>query len=308
MKDANFKNSEGIRFFNAGKYKEAIQSFLQAINAYSQDKIGDSLYYDINLNLANSYQMYGEYDKAKNLYEQLLKNDPGRTSRYKVEFDNLMLRIEDKKFLEGLSMDSPKNNSPIEVSGDLRLYTLAKEILPNFPGIKFSIIVKFIEAKDNNKEFLRKLGSTGDFVPISQGSRGSKGHVLIYNREFWHDANDSELRGNLAHELMHEEWKDTGLDTKFFAWTSNSLNYSCLEWIIDLCVMAKGLAEDLYNSKKYICEHQGDKENYLKNDISMNINHLYNILERAEKFQMPGREDTISKYSIPGSIKNNHPK
>ena len=93
MKDGSLKNSEGIGFFNSGKYEEAIQSFSQAINAYPQDKIGDSLYYDINLNLANSYQMDGEYDNAKDLYEQLLKNDPGRSSRYKVEFDNLMLEL-----------------------------------------------------------------------------------------------------------------------------------------------------------------------------------------------------------------------
>jgi tetratricopeptide (TPR) repeat protein len=308
VKEANLKNSEGIRLFNTSKYKEAIQIFQQAIDLFPKDQRNQWLYYDITMNLANSYQMDGQYAKAKVLYEQLLQQDSGRSSQYQIELDNLMLRIKDREVLNELTGKSPKNNSPVEVSGDEKLVSLIKEILPNFSGIRLPITVKFIEAKDNNKKYIRELGSTGEYIPISQSSRRTRGHLLIYNNEFWRDANDSELRGNLAHELMHREWEDTGLEKQFFIWSANSLNYLCLEWIIDLCVLAKGFVEDLYNSKKYIYDHEHDKDNYLKNDISMNLNHLYNILGRAEIFVMPGREDNIPKYMIPKDIQKDFSK
>ncbi|MBF0286986.1 MAG: tetratricopeptide repeat protein [SAR324 cluster bacterium] len=303
MKQAFNRNQAGIQLYSSKQFKEAIQQFKGALEIFPQSQKQENLYFDIQLNLANSYQMNGDYNEAKALYEQLIEQNPGCQSQYYLELGNLIRRMDEKEVLNKLSNKLNKGQGPsIQIEGDDRLVLLAKGVLPKFPGIRLSITIRMLDSSGNNENTLKNLGSTGKFVPISQGDTSSVRHTLVYNKEFWSEATDSELKGNICHELMHKEWLDTGLESHFFNWQTDSINYLALEWIMDLCVIAKGFSEDLYNSKKYILAKQTDQEHYLCNDISLNVLHLSRIFERSSAFSMPGTANPIPNHVIPGSI------
>lgn len=301
MNEARIRNDEGIALFHEKRFQEAARVFQEAIDLLPVEHRDQRFGFDLQLNLANSYQMVGDYDNAKLLYDQLILKDPDNRARYEMELNNLLNRMQDEVVRNQLQRNSSDIVSPVEVHGDDRLSRLIKEIIINFPAIRLPITAHFVDQAQNTEAGIEALGSSGFHVPISQGSRGMKGHILVYNYEFWINANDSELRGNLAHELMHREWEDTGLERHFFVWDANSRNYSCLEWIMDLCTVAKGLEEDLYNSKKYILERV-DKDSHLKADISMPLLDIKTILSKASNFEMPGRADKIPKYDLPAGL------
>ena len=105
------------------------------------------------------------------------------------------------------------------------------------------------------------------------------------------------MRGNLAHELMHRAWEDAGADRVFFSWTKDTLSYGCLERIIDLCVLAKGFVQELYDARNYIQQHSGSADN-----IDLGLAELSGLLLSASKFEMAGAGSNLTKFELPQSI------
>ena len=78
------------------------------------------------------------------------------------------------------------------------------------------------------------------------------GHLhLLMVKSDWQKAMDSALRGLLAHELAHEEIKDTFRE-QYINPTQSQLAFICNERVTDLLTVSKGYGPDLLESRKFM--------------------------------------------------------
>lgn len=279
-------NQEGVGLYEAGDYRAAQTRFEQALLLLGEART--PLHWDLLLNRANALHMQGDLAQARALYEQLLREDPARAPRYRRELGLLLAKL------------GPRCAGPLPVSGDARLVRLAREILPLFPGIERPLELRMLSPEQNRPEYLRQLGLPTMHVAIAQGTTYPDRHELLFNEEFWDQAGDLELLGDLAHELMHKEWSDLGLDLLLFSGSEDTLRYASLEHVIDYCVVAKGLAEPLFRAKLYVLARTGPE--HLRGDIAPNAYHLADVLWRASRFEMAGSGTSCRQTPIPEGI------
>ncbi|MBL4847673.1 MAG: hypothetical protein JKY65_19320 [Planctomycetes bacterium] len=283
-------NREGIRLHAAKRYADAVKSFSEALRAHAKDAPpSDEFRQDLEFSLANARQMLGDLRESRALYEHLIRIDPARAPRYHARLDILAVR-ERQAWAKRLP-----------VSGNRRLVRLVRGILPRFQGLRNPIEVRLLTDDENDPAHLKQLGVPTQWVPISDSSTIAGRHLLLYNASFWAEASDTELTGNLAHELMHREWEDLRLQGRVFDWTRDTMSYASLEHVIDYCVTGKGLQAELYSAKAYLLEKGSPR--YLRWDIAPNAHHLADVITRASEFRMPGRGDTIPTAPVPTRIK-----
>jgi tetratricopeptide (TPR) repeat protein len=280
-------NQAGERHHAAKRYADAAAAFRAALDLLPAEP-ASAFRRDVEFNLANARHMGGDLRGARALYERLIRGDPARAPRYHDRLDILEFR-EREAWVKRL-----------EVKGDRRLVGLVRRILPRYQGLRLPIEVRLVTDDENNRAYLQKLGVPTRWVPISESSTVRGRHLLLYNASFWAEANDAELVGNLAHELMHREWEDLRLQRRIFDWTRDTLAYASLEHVIDYCVLGKGLGAELYAAKAYLLR-QGNRR-YLQWDIAPNAHHVADVLTRASAFQMPGRGDAIPTKPVPPEI------
>ncbi len=281
---ADEANREGIEAFTAGRYGEALAAFERALALLPARP--SPLRFDVRLNVANARQMLGELAAARALYEALLRDDPDRAARYQRELDVLRRK-------EGRS-------APDFVRGDPRLARLVRGLLPKFVALTSPIEVRLLAREQNEPGFLRSLGVPTRFVPIAESTTVAGRHLLLYNAEFWAEADDVALAGNLAHELMHREWEELELQGRVFDWTRDTVSWAALEHVIDYAVLGKGLAVELYRAKAYLLARHDER--YLRGDLAPNVHHLADVLTRASGFAMEGRADAIPAPPVPPAI------
>lgn len=280
-------NQEGVGLYRAGRYREAEARFEQALLLLGEQ--GSSFSHDLELNRANALHMQGDLPRARELYERLLREDPSRAPRYRRELGLLLAKLRPRCAPGRLA-----------VSGDARLVRLTRELLPLFPGIQRPIELRMLSPEENSPAYLRQLGLPTVQVAIAQGTTYPDRHELLFNGEFWDEAGDLELLGDLAHELMHKEWSDLGLDMTLFSGSEDTLRYASLEHVIDYCVVAKGLAEPLFRAKVYVLERTGPE--HLRGDIAPNAFHLADVLWRASRFEMAGAGTACRQVPVPQGI------
>ena len=75
-------------------------------------------------------------------------------------------------------------------------------------------------------------------------------HLLMVKSD-WQRANDPALRGLLAHELAHEELKDT-FRGQFIDPDQSQMGFVCNERATDLLAVSKGYGPDLLESRKFM--------------------------------------------------------
>jgi len=269
-------NQNGIQLFVEGNYQGALDEFERALRKL---KDPSSLRLDVRLNIANSHRMLGHLNEARSRYDQLMVDDPDQMGRYRAE-----------------RLTIPSDTS---VSGDADIAALTAEIIGRFGGIRLPVSVHMLAEAQNNAAHLQSLGVDNQYVAVAQGSTVDGEHIVLLNGAFWEGADDRALTGVLAHELMHREWQDAGLDA-LFDWTRNALAYASLEHVIDYCVVGKGLHEELYVSKTFMLEKAHPK--HLSGDIAPNAHHLADVLARASQFAMPGSDAAITASPIPAAI------
>jgi len=287
-----------------GNYTVSIQQFTRITEKYRHCK-KDLFYYECKLGIAICHAMLNDYGEALKLLRALTREDPDNRAIYLKEVEHLKLRLDEELVLNSgrrfqrLDSDSTalRPATEIRIEGDPQLCELLSSIVTEFPEIRLPIKAVYVEKRDNHPSGLKKLGASNNFVPISQGHRDHLGHVLIYNREFWSGASVPALRGNLAHELMHRAWEDSRAERLFFSWTKDTLTYGCLERIIDLCVMAKGFVEDIYESRKYIQERSRCNES-----IDFSLGEISRLLLSASTFEMAGADSNLTKFEVPEAI------
>lgn len=279
--------------YKLGDYRSAIEQFTRIMEKY-RHWTKDFFYYDCKLGIAMCHAMQKEYGESLELLRTLIREDPDNSALYLKEVAHLKMALTDEMVFAGTGRQPM---TEIKIEGDHKLCELLSSMIEKFPEIRLPIKAVYVEKQENNSAGLKKLGASNKFVPISQGHRDSAGHVLLYNKEFWREASDSALLGNLAHELMHRAWEDTGADRVFFSWTKDTLSYSCLERIIDLCVLAKGFVQELYDARKYIQQHSGSPDS-----IDLGLAELSSLLLSASKFEMAGAAFNLTKFELPESI------
>ena len=287
-----------------GNYHLATQQFIRITKRYNHCR-KDYFYFDSKFGIAICHAMLKNYRESLDLLRMLIVEDPGNNDLYWREIEHLQMllldELDSKTSSSVHSIDSywttPKQTNNLRIEGDQKLCKLISTIIPKFSEIKLPIKAIFLEKSKNNPPSLRKLGASNMFVPIAQSHRDLSGHVLIYNKEFWCNASDSAIRGNLAHELMHRAWEDSGADKVFFSWTKDTLTYSCLERIVDNCVLAKGFAGDLYAAKKYVQQNSNER-----NSIGLSLGELSRFLHSASTFEMAGSGSNLTKFEVPTNL------
>ncbi len=90
--EAILLNQLGVELYQLNRFEQACQIFEEALLIADQEKLPSRQYLDIQLNLANSLQILGQYDKAQDLYKHLIERDPSNEERYQSELDNVPLR------------------------------------------------------------------------------------------------------------------------------------------------------------------------------------------------------------------------
>jgi len=71
-----FAYNLGLTHYNNGNYKQAIEAFNLVVE---KSEASSKLYFESLFNMANAYAMMKQEDKALEIYEQALKNDPENT-------------------------------------------------------------------------------------------------------------------------------------------------------------------------------------------------------------------------------------
>jgi tetratricopeptide (TPR) repeat protein len=291
----------GVSYIALRDTAQARSQLNRILGAYANNT-RDGWYYASRLALSACHSMQKEFREALDILAELIRDDEANAPTYSERMQCQQRRLLDELATEGgrhLRTPEPDRSQPLEVSGDEELCRPIRAILHRFPEIRVPLRAVYVERNTNNRKKLHDLGVLTSFVPISQGHRAPQSHVLIYNREFWRGASDAALRGNLAHELMHRAWEDAGADLVFFDWTANSLAYGCLEKIIDLCLLARGFAEDVYHSKAFI-ETKRPKEMA----IDLSVGEIEDLLLAASRFEMQGCDSNVPRFELPESIRD----
>jgi len=290
--------------YKLGHYRCSLQQFVRITEKYRNQR-KDFFYYACKLGIANCHAMLKEYREALQLLRSLLTEDSANSAIYMKEIELLRTILADELFFRSeagphtltMSLTPQRQAAEIKIEGDLLLCEIVSAIIPKFPEIRRPIKALYVKQQENNPVGLKKFGISTSFVPISQSHREPSGHVLLYNKDFWSGACESALRGNLAHELMHRAWEDSGADRVFFLWTKDTLSYGCLERIIDHCVLAKGFVEDLFAAKQYMkAKSSGDRS------FDLELQELSRFLLAASHFEMAGTGSNLTKIEIPESI------
>ena len=79
-------------------------------------------------------------------------------------------------------------------------------------------------------------------------------YFLFYNADFWEDASEEALMGNIAHELGHRELFELKLEEPPDYFKSESrITTITTEWLVDILAVAKGYGNQMVENSKYLC-------------------------------------------------------
>lgn len=256
---ADKRHVQGKRYFGAGFYAEAEREYRLALAS-------DGERYEhidvLRIDLAGAWQMIGRFEDAANFYEEILATCKSG------EFADLARNELTKLELRKRSWSIPPD-APTLTGDDRRFLDIVGPMLDNYPALVRPVHITWV---DESEQSLRRIqGIQGDFgVPREESLRSLSGwealgmmvdylHLLLIKSD-WKKAGDSALRGLLAHELAHEELKDT-FRGAFIDPEQSWLGFVCNERATDLLAIAKGYGPELLESRKFLEKIRGSLDN-----------------------------------------------
>jgi tetratricopeptide (TPR) repeat protein len=237
----------GTLYFQKQNYRKAHEAFAWAVQLVPPDDPNKTV---CLINLGNTCQKLGLYDDADRLYSQVL------TSTHLTDQEKAAVEEESKK----LAVRWSQGTFDLRAD-DQRLYSIVHSMLVDYPHLRKPLNLWWVnkdrvslkriadmESKFNVEPHLRVIRIA--WAALSHFPRAME-HFVFIVRDEWDKANDEELRGVLAHELTHEEWKEVGYTSVIPAPSSSAIAFICNERITDLVTISKGYGAALLASRRY---------------------------------------------------------
>lgn len=247
---ANSLHLQGKRYFEAGLYPEAELYYLSVLESK-----GDRYKHKhvLKLDLAAAWQMTRRFEKAAGLYAEILAtNESGDYADLaRVELANLQRRQHEW---------SVPPDVPMLTADDQRFLRIIEPMLASFPALVRPIYITWVDESGPSLRRIQEIQG-GYGVPPEERLGSLAGwealgvmvgylHLLMVKSD-WQKSEDSALRGLLAHELSHEEVKDT-FSGQCLDPTRSEREFICNERLTDLLAVSKGYGFDLLESRKFM--------------------------------------------------------
>lgn len=238
--------TRGEIYFQQGRYREAYADFFRAVELLPDEQ--DRL--DCLFNLALTSERLRLYRDAWEIYRDLLVklNDSARQKIVREKIRSLR-RLRHLPGTVKLKCD------------DRRLEYILKPMLADYCGLTKPVNLWWVE---RSHEVPERIAAMEELFGVEPEKRVKNTlwsalshfpcrleHFIFLVREDWEEARDDELRGVIAHELAHEEWKETGGDNLFSPGLAPDVEFSCREKLMDLLVVGKGYGWELLASRTF---------------------------------------------------------
>jgi|GEM_PF-6625436 len=241
---ASAYNTRGQIYFQQEMYREAYADFFRAaaLAQFEKDRK------DCLFNLAVASERLQLYRDAWEIYRDLPGNLDSARQKTVQEKIRSLKRIRCRPRTVNIKCD------------DRRLEYILKPMLADYGCLTKPVNLWWVERSQEVPERIAVMEELFGVEPekrvkntvwsaLSHFPRRRE-HFIFLVREDWKEARDDQLRGVIAHELAHEEWKETGGDNLFSPLLAQAVGFSCLEKIIDLLAVGKGYGWELSASRK----------------------------------------------------------
>lgn len=241
---------QGKRYFESGFYSEAERWYRWAL-----ESDGDRYEHIVvlKLDLAGVCQMTGRLEEAANCYEEILK-----TYKYGEYAD--LARNELTKLQVRQRDWSVPSDMPALTADDRRFLDVVEPMLASYPALVRPVHITWVDESEHSLRRIQKIQRDAGVLQEEQlrslmgwealGVMVSYLHLLMVKSD-WQKAKDPALRGLLAHELAHEELKDT-FRGQFIDPGQSQIGFVCNERATDLLAVSKGYGADLLESRKFM--------------------------------------------------------
>ena len=240
---------QGKRHFQSRFYSEAEWWYQKALET-------DGARYEnivvLKLDLAGVWQMLGQFREAAKLYDSILETDESG------EYADLA-RNELNKLHERQRQWSFPPYTPALGADDQRFLDIVNPMLDSFPALARPVYITWVDESEESLQRIQKIQKDHRVLGEKQlrsltgwdaaGVMAGYLHLLMV-KSIWKKAKDQALRGLLAHELAHEELKDT-FRGQFIDPGQSQIGFACNERTTDLLAISKGYGPDLLESRKF---------------------------------------------------------
>ena len=252
---AHSLHAQGKRCFESGLYAEAERYYRWAL------ELDSGRYEDIavlKLDLAGAWQMTGRFEDAANLYEEVLETYKSGEYADFVRGELTKLEVRQRQWV------IPPGGSTL-TADDQRFLDIVEPMLASYPALVRPIYITWV---DQSEQSLRRVQEIQQNYSVPQEGTLKTltgwealgimvGFLdLLMVKSDWQKAKDSALRGLLAHELAHEELKDT-FRVHLIDPNQSQLGFICNERVTDLLAVSKGYGLDLLESRKFMGRIRG---------------------------------------------------
>jgi tetratricopeptide (TPR) repeat protein len=253
MDTATHFRERGALYFHRCRYREALKDFKMAIELCQPHSSAKSIYM---VDLGNACQMTRQYDSAEYWYLQTLADPRAHSSALAVAQTEL------KK------LNTRRSQGIVDLrADDERLEKFGRELLVAYPLLRRPMNLWWVNPDEDSMARIETMESrfdvesharirTTNWAALSHFPK-SQEHFVLVRRDYWEGAADEAVRGVMAHEFTHEEWKETGVWALIPSPASSAHALLCNERACDLITIAKGFGEDLLTSRLYQEEHDG---------------------------------------------------
>ena len=249
---------QGKRCFEARFYAEAERWYRWALESDGDDYEHIVV---LKLDLAGVCQMIGRFEEAADCYDDILET-------YKSgEYADLARNELSKLKVRQRNWSVPPDTLAL-TADDQRFLDLVGPMLDNYPALVRPVYITWV---DESERSLRRIQEIQENFGVLQEERlvslmGWEAlgvmvgylHLLMVKSD-WQKAKDPALRGLLAHELAHEELKDT-FRGQLIDPDRSQIGFICNERATDLLTIAKGYGLELLESREFMERIRGSMD------------------------------------------------
>ncbi|MDE2684021.1 MAG: hypothetical protein OXI54_07720 [Chloroflexota bacterium] len=250
---------QGKRCFESGFYAEAERCYRWAL------ELDGSRYEHVvvlKLDLAGVWQVTGRFEDAANFYEEILET-------YKSgEYANLARNELNKLRVRQRQWAVPPDTRTLDAD-DQRFLGIVEPMLASYPALVRPVYITWVDESERSLRRIQEI--QGNFGVLQEerlvsligwealGVMVGYLHLLMVKSD-WQKAKDPALRGLLAHELAHEELKDT-FRGQLIDPDRSQIGFICNERATDLLTIAKGYGLELLESREFMERIRGSLDN-----------------------------------------------
>ena len=278
-------NERGASYFHKTRYREAYTDYRKAVDLSPPDDPNRATYL---LNLGNACQCLRLYEDAENLYSQILTN-PYASPQAKASAQDELRKLAARRSQRLATLKAD----------DQRLFNIVHPMLADYPLLRKPVNLWWVKGDDASLARIAKMEDKFNVEPhkrITQITWAALGHFprkqqhfIFIVRDTWDKADEEELKGMLAHELTHEEWKEAGYTPGVVPDpASSAIALVCNERITDLVTISKGYGQPLLASRRYQEKREGSLD-YLSIMSPVEIERIITselLLRESAKWQM----------------------